>query len=919
MSRNSKRSKLQSEAYTFEMEECKITPKIERQTSAEYASNMDTAHYVTLDNVPSNQNNVGHGVLAQTCKKQICSGMSLWAKTQLLPPEYLKQIETIYATKFPIEVRHYFAEWIEEQPWSQVDETNSQHEQYAVTLLVSLLQLIQQKSDELPTTGDYFLLKLRFQNVIDQLRETYEPSPLAFVKTVKSCLTLEESLVNQAENPSLVIEDPTVQQLATNKQISKDIDTLQTWTSVTDTDIKQLQDKQEALIIHWKNSPNITAQLGNALNQLQQKLEFAKTQIQQWQQGGDNQHELEKLRNEKEELMNKEKEISAQQKNVQTELSAKAQEVMELRSTLLNKYKKSFLFLEDVQKKVIDVELIAWKRKQQLSGNGAPIEEKLLDRLQSWSESLAEIIWKSRQQILQFEVLRTRLPLNTSTENQSDILPDLNQKITALLSSLVTSTFVVEHQPPQVLKKESRFTAKIRLLVGGKLNIHMNPPTVKASIISEEQARGLLKSDVTAKDADSGDILNKEGTMEYHDGKGELSIQFRNMQLKKIKRADKKGTEAVTEEKFCILFQSDFQLGINGELMFQVWTLSLPVVVTVHGNQECNALATVLWDNQFAEPVIISSFQKNGRTPFQVPSQVSWTLMSQLLNTKFQAVTGKGLCPENLNYLASKVFGGNNKTDEYSKHNINWSLFNKDTLPGRSFTFWEWFYAVMRLTKDHLKSLWCDKTIIGFVSKQQAQEWLQMRPVGTFLCRFSDSELGGVTIAWSAEDPKSPGERQVWNLAPYGTKEINIRTLADRIKDLPQLTHLFPDIPKDQAFSKYYTTDTLPDIKDPEGYIKTHLINTLTTPGAAPMNYDNPSTPQAIYNGPDSPASIYSQPISTPGSNVTSTNNNLMDLGAIAEASEDDMLDAFISLDYNADNLNDMSLMEILPSMMANN
>lgn len=50
------------------------------------------------------------------------------------------------------------------------------------------------------------------------------------------------------------------------------------------------------------------------------------------------------------------------------------------------------------------------------------------------------------------------------------------------------------------------------------------------------------------------------------------------------------------------------------------------------------------------------------------------------------------------------------------------------------------------------------RTIIGFVSKQQAQEWLQMRPVGTFLCRFSDSELGGVTIAWSAEDPKSPGK-----------------------------------------------------------------------------------------------------------------------------------------------------------------
>jgi hypothetical protein len=43
--------------------------------------------------------------------------MSLWEKTQKLPPEYLKEIQTIYATAFPIEVRHYFAEWIESQPW----------------------------------------------------------------------------------------------------------------------------------------------------------------------------------------------------------------------------------------------------------------------------------------------------------------------------------------------------------------------------------------------------------------------------------------------------------------------------------------------------------------------------------------------------------------------------------------------------------------------------------------------------------------------------------------------------------------------------------------------------------------------------------------------------------------------------------
>jgi len=33
-------------------------------------------------------------------------------------------------------------------------------------------------------------------------------------------------------------------------------------------------------------------------------------------------------------------------------------------------------------------------------------------------------------------------------------------------------------------------------------------------------------------------------------------------------------------------------------------TLSLPVVVIVHGNQEANAAASILWDNAFAEQVM---------------------------------------------------------------------------------------------------------------------------------------------------------------------------------------------------------------------------------------------------------------------------------------------------------------------------
>jgi len=41
------------------------------------------------------------------------------------------------------------------------------------------------------------------------------------------------------------------------------------------------------------------------------------------------------------------------------------------------------------------------------------------------------------------------------------------------------------------------------------------------------------------------------------------------MQLKKIKRAEKKGTEIVLDEKFSLLFQSQFSVG-GGELVFHV-------------------------------------------------------------------------------------------------------------------------------------------------------------------------------------------------------------------------------------------------------------------------------------------------------------------------------------------------------------
>ncbi|CAM9263677.1 unnamed protein product [Lampetra planeri] len=339
----------------------------------------------------------------------------------------------------------------------------------------------------------------------------------------------------------------------------------------------------------------------------------------------------------------------------------------------------------------------------------------------------------------------------------------------------------------------------------------------------------------------SGEILNNNCVMEYHQATGTLSAHFRNMSLKRIKRSDRRGAESVTEEKFTVLFESHFSVGGN-ELVFHVKTLSLPVVVIVHGSQDNNATATVLWDNAFAEP---------GRVPFIVPDKVLWPQLCEALDMKYKAEmhSGRGLSEDNLVFLAQKAFSSSsNNPEDYGNMTISWAQFNRDSLPGRNFTFWQWFDGVVELMKKHLKPHWNDGAILGFVNKQQAQDMLMSKPNGTFLLRFSDSEIGGITIAWVAENPNKAGERLVWNLLPYTAKDFSIRSLADRISDLNHLLFLYPDQPKDDVFAKYYTPPSLYAV---DGYVKPQIkqvVPEFTTPnpepsGPAPTFMDQTTSP----------------------------------------------------------------------------
>lgn len=66
---------------------------------------------------------------------------------------------------------------------------------------------------------------------------------------------------------------------------------------------------------------------------------------------------------------------------------------------------------------------------------------------------------------------------------------------------------------------------------------------------------------------------------------------------------------------------------------------------------------------------------------------------------------------------------------------------------------------------------------------------------------------GATTSSGRHRDPRSslPAERMFWNLMPFTTRDFSIRSLADRLGDLSYLIYVFPDRPKDEVFSKYYT------------------------------------------------------------------------------------------------------------------
>ncbi|XP_044282992.1 signal transducer and activator of transcription 4 isoform X2 [Varanus komodoensis] len=693
--------------------------------------------------------------------------MSQWNQVQQLESTFLEQIDQIYDDKFPMEVRHLLAQWIENQDW----ESAYSNEPMATLLLQNLLIKLDEHLDRVSQEKNLLLIH-NLKRIRKVLQGKYQSNPMHIAVVVSNCLREERRVLASASMP---VQGPLEKSLQNNlgserqRHVEHKVSAIKNGAQMTEQDVKYLEDLQEEFDFRFKTI-----------------------------------HGMEK--NDKNSVVMKQEMLMLQE--MLNTLDYRRKEVLAKMAQIIKE-------VEDLLNNMLIEELLEWKRRQQIACIGGPLHRGL-DQLQNCFTLLAESLFQIRRQLEKLDELLVKLTY------EGDPIPlqrpHLMDKINILLYSLFQSSFIVERQPcmpthpqrPLVLKTLIQFTVKLRLLI--KLPELTYQIKVKATIdkkasISSNRRFVLCGTHVKAMNMD-------EST------NGSLSVEFRHLQPKEMKTCSgnkgNEGPQMVTEELHSLTFEA--QVCLHG-LTIDLETSSLPVVMISNVSQLPNAWASIIWYN-------LSTNELQNLAFFNNPPPVSLSQLLEVLSWQFSSYVGRGLNSDQLGMLAEKLTGHVSYSDQ-----VSWSKFCKEHLPGKSFTFWIWLEAILDLIKKHILPLWIDGCIMGFVSKEKERGLLKDKMPGTFLLRFSESNLGGITFTWVSQSEN--GEVNFHSIEPYNKGRLTALPFADILRDykviladnVPEnpLKYLYPDIPKDKAFGKHYSSQPSEVSRPTEGGAKGYV------------------------------------------------------------------------------------------------
>uniref|UniRef100_A0A8C2L4G4 Signal transducer and activator of transcription n=1 Tax=Cyprinus carpio TaxID=7962 RepID=A0A8C2L4G4_CYPCA len=687
--------------------------------------------------------------------------MSQWLELQQLDSKFLEQVDQLYDDSFPMAIRQYLSSWIESHDWDHV--ANVENESLATVRFHDLLTQLDHQHSRFAMEKD-FLNQHNIRKIKRNLQSLFQDDPVSMAMIISRNLSEERKILAAAQNRTESTQNDMI--VEKHREMDGRVKDIKMKVQDTEQTIKNLEDQQDEYDFKSKT--------------LQSREELNGTIS-------------------KEDLNRERLTIHA--------MFVKLNETRTVRTLLIHHI---FLFCN-----LISTELAEWRCRQQMACIGG-LTNVCLDQLQNWFTSLGESLLQLRQQLKKLLELEQKFTYENDPITLSK--STLEDRIMLNLKNLITNSLVVERQPcmptqlqrPLVLKTGVLFTLKLRLLI--KLQEFNHTVRVKVQF---DKFRMFNILGTAMK------VMNME---ESNGMAAEFLLNLVEQHLKNSLLNTGQGPLIVTEELHSITFEHQIMIIIHFLLSLHLQTTSLPIVVISNVSQLPSGWASIMWYNMLtSEPKNLSFFV--------TPPSATWGHLAEVLSWQFSSITKRGLNQEQLSMLGTKLLGPKAVMDPEAQ--IPWNRFCKSGSE-KNFTFWLWIEGILDLIKRHLLSLWDDGCIMGFVTKDRTKALLHDKLSGTFLLRFSESNRdGAITFSWVEHDANE--EPQIRSVEPYTKKELSAVSLPDIIRNyrvmaadnVPEnpLRFLFPNIPKDEAFKKYYSKPT--DKQEPmdvdkklhEGYI----------------------------------------------------------------------------------------------------
>lgn len=346
--------------------------------------------------------------------------MSSSESLKSLPTNKVRELFSIYGDCLPFEVRCDLGIFIDQQPWHELRQEESESLNTAKVLLDSLLLELVLKAQ----FDENVALRVRYLDLGNKLYQSFNLEPFKFVIYMQHCLKEENRII--AEHLELVCILPP--KASDNGE----------------------DDEMDGYL--------------NALNEAK-AIEATYKQLRQRQYG----------------LASERLQIEGLLKAIKQEGSTEGFESEESCKDRLDSFKKKthrhvrvrHAFLAKISRHLncvallvqeVDVKITSWRLRQQREGNWDNSKYDL-DEIQCFVEKLLDLLWPLYVLVEKFAFLTDKLPIEAGFATQ---VTNATDSIKRLLKDLIQASFVVPEQPVRVLKTGNRVSCEVRLLIGPK-------------------------------------------------------------------------------------------------------------------------------------------------------------------------------------------------------------------------------------------------------------------------------------------------------------------------------------------------------------------------------------------------------------------------------------------------------------------